>query len=202
MAHPDIQSQINKGHHGTQCGFSAHHCTGPLAAHSCTPVSGWHVQDSADRALGDDHSSIKRALSSLGGEITPATPSQQVCTAINRGQRQWRHGHKAAPPDTDGLTAPETVQASLRVSSRPGTAEDAALREPFVINLTDTRCCASAPSCSSTAACCTLEVTCFAVCCCRQFVNQPGPRNEPLHCRILRQRVGTLRAADQYILQV
>lgn len=37
---------------------------------------------------------------------------------------------------------------------------------------------------------------------CRQFVNQPGPRNEPLQCRILRQRVGTLRAADQFILQV
>jgi Tub family len=33
-------------------------------------------------------------------------------------------------------------------------------------------------------------------------VNQPGPSNEPLQCRILRQRVGTLRAADQYILQV
>lgn len=33
-------------------------------------------------------------------------------------------------------------------------------------------------------------------------MNQPGPRNEPLQCRILRQRVGTLRAADQYILQL
>ena len=33
-------------------------------------------------------------------------------------------------------------------------------------------------------------------------MNQPGPSNEPLQCRILRQRVGTLRAADQYILQV
>lgn len=65
-------------------------------------------------------------------------------------------------------------QAPLSAASRPGTAEDGPQREPFVINLTDTR----------------------------QFVNQPGPCNEPLQCRTLRQRVGTLRAADQYILQL
>ena len=82
-------------------------------------------------------------------------------------------------------------------------------REPFVINLTDTRCAPGSPfgglvSASwwlLLAASCTGTLSGYATHC-RQFVNQPGPSNEPLQCRILRQRVGTLRAADQYILQV
>ncbi len=32
------------------------------------------------------------------------------------------------------------MQAFLRASLQPGTDEDVAQREPFVINLTDTRC--------------------------------------------------------------
>jgi hypothetical protein len=37
------------------------------------------------------------------------------------------------------------VQALLRASPRPGTDEDVVQREPFVINLTDTRCVPGLP---------------------------------------------------------
>ena len=43
------------------------------------------------------------------------------------------------------LTTSWQVQALSRASSRPGTDEDVVQREPFVINLTDTRCTPGPP---------------------------------------------------------